>query len=179
MKKLLLCLCATLMIIGCAKTKDVYMFTSHREPALDGLHFLYSYDGLHWDSLPGSWLRPEIGNKELYQNYLTNRVDTPKFYPQSMMRDPSILQGPDGTFHLVWTLSWNGEQAFGYASSKDLIHWSEQRKIDVMKDSTTNNVWAPELFYDEDQQLYYIIWSSAIPTSGSSSVGAASSSVTS
>ena len=62
MKKLLLCLCATLMIIGCAKTKDVYMFTSHREPALDGLHFLYSYDGLHWDSLPGSWLRPEIGN---------------------------------------------------------------------------------------------------------------------
>ena len=163
MKKLLLCLCATLMIIGCAKTKDVYMFTSHREPALDGLHFLYSYDGLHWDSLPGSWLLPEIGNKELYQNYLTNRVDTPKFYPQSMMRDPSILQGPDGTFHLVWTLSWNGEQAFGYASSKDLIHWSEQRKIDVMKDSTTNNVWAPELFYDEDQQLYYIIWSSAIP----------------
>ena len=65
-----------------------------------------------------------------------------------MMRDPSITQGPDGTFHLVWTISWNGEQGFGYASSKDLIHWSEQREIKVMKDSLTNNVWAPEVFYE-------------------------------
>jgi len=39
-------------------------------------------------------------------------------------------------------------KGFGYASSKDLIHWSEQREIKVMKDSLTNNVWAPEVFPD-------------------------------
>lgn len=143
--------------------KEVYLFTSHREPALDGLHYLYSYDGYHWDSIAGAWLKPAIGNKAPYYNYVTQRVEEQKYAPQSMMRDPSIVKGPDGRFHLVWTLSWNGEQGFGYASSKDLIHWSEQRIIPVMKDSLTNNVWAPEVFYDEAQEQFLIVWASAIP----------------
>lgn len=160
----LLCVMALGFFGACSTTeeKEVYMFTSHREPALDGLHFLYSYDGLHWDSLAGSWLKPEIGNKTKYVNSFTGEEVEPKYYPNSMMRDPSLLQGPDGTFHLVWTLGWSGEKGFGYASSKDLIHWSEQRKIPVMADSLTNNVWAPELFYDDEKGEYMIIWSSAI-----------------
>ena len=133
---------ALLAFTTCTKPdKEVYIFTSHREPALDGLHYLYSYDGYHWDSIAGSWLKPEIGNKTPYYNYFTKQTEEQKYAPNSMMRDPSITQGPDGTFHLVWTISWNGEQGFGYASSKDLIHWSEQREIKVMKDSLTNNVW--------------------------------------
>ena len=63
----------------------------------------------------------------------------------------------------MWTISWNGEQGFGYASSKDLIHWSEQREIKVMKDSLTNNVWAPEVFYDDEKEQFIVAWSSAIP----------------
>ena len=143
---------ALLAFTTCTKPdKEVYIFTSHREPALDGLHYLYSYDGYHWDSIAGSWLKPEIGNKTPYYNYFTKQTEEQKYAPNSMMRDPSITQGPDGTFHLVWTISWNGEQGFGYASSKDLIHWSEQREIKVMKDSLTNNVWAPEVFYDDEK----------------------------
>lgn len=149
--------------LACArKEKEVYIFTSHREPALDGLHFLYSYDGYHWDSLSGVWLQPEIGNKKEYYNYLTKKIEKPRFCPNSMMRDPSIVQGPDGTFHLVWTLGWSGEKGFGYASSKDLINWSEQSEIQVMADSLTNNVWAPELFYDDEGERFLIIWSSSI-----------------
>ena len=155
---------AIVSVAACSKPeKEVYLFTSHREPALDGLHLLYSYDGLHWDSLAGVWLKPEIGNQSLYVNIYTNEVDTPKYYKQCMMRDPSILQGPDGTFHYVWTTGWSGSKGFGYASSKDLIHWSEQREIPVMKDSLTNNVWAPELFYDDEKEQFLVIWSSAIP----------------
>jgi len=156
---------AIVSMAACSKPeKEVYLFTSHREPALDGLHLLYSYDGLHWDSLAGVWLKPEIGNQSLYVNIYTNEVDTPKYYKQCMMRDPSILQGPDGTFHYVWTTGWSGSKGFGYASSKDLIHWSEQREIPVMKDSLTNNVWAPELFYDDEKEQFLVIWSSAIPS---------------
>ena len=142
--------------------REVYLFTGHREPALDGLHFLYSYDGLKWDSIPGSFLRPMIGNDKPYYNYEAQKTVKGKYYPAPMMRDPSIIQGPDGTFHLVWTLAWAGEKAFGYASSKDLINWSEQRKITVMADSVTNNVWAPELFYDDELEQFLIIWSSGI-----------------
>jgi hypothetical protein len=138
MKRYLICL---LLLSSC----KAYMFTSFREPAKDGLHFLYSYNGYKWTEIPGSFLTPEIGKDKV-------------------MRDPSIVQAPDGTYHLVWTCSWKGDKGFGYASSKDLIHWSEQRFIDVMSpEPSTVNVWAPELFYDDEQQQYIIIWASTIP----------------
>ena len=80
------------------------------------------------------------------------------------MRDPSIARGPDGTYHLVFTSAWKGTRSFGYASSRDLIHWSDERSIPVMQNEpTTVNVWAPELFYDETSQQFIIIWASTIP----------------
>ncbi len=81
-----------------------------------------------------------------------------------IMRDPSMLQGPDGIFHLVWTTEWKGGNGFGYASSKDLRNWSEQQYIPVMeKEPTVVNVWAPELFYDDVAKQFIIIWASTIP----------------
>ena len=80
------------------------------------------------------------------------------------MRDPSLLRAPDGMFHLVWTTGWQKDQGFGYARSKDLVHWSEQRFIPVMEhEPTTVNVWAPELFYDEPNERFIICWASTIP----------------
>ena len=55
---------ALLAFTACTKPeKEVYIFTSHREPALDGLHYLYSYDGYHWDSIAGSWLKRKHSKK--------------------------------------------------------------------------------------------------------------------
>jgi len=126
-------------------TREAYIFTSFHEPATDGLRLLYSYDALHWTDLNKTFLKPEVGT-------------------QKVMRDPSIVQGPDGTFHLVWTCSWKGDKGFGYASSKDLIHWSTQKFIPVMEDEpTTVNVWAPEIFYDDEEKQFVVIWASTIP----------------
>jgi hypothetical protein len=106
---------------------------------------LYSYDGYSWKDLDTVLLKPEVGN-------------------QKVMRDPSMVQGPDKTFHLVWTSSWRGDKGFGYASSKDFIHWSKERFISVMDyEPTTVNVWAPELFYDGDSKQFIIVWASCIP----------------
>jgi hypothetical protein len=81
-----------------------------------------------------------------------------------IMRDPSMLQGPDGIFHLVWTTEWKGGNGFGYASSKDLKNWTEQQYIPVMQqEPTVVNVWAPELFYDDVTGQFVIIWASTIP----------------
>ena len=102
-----------LFLASCGGNKDYYMFTSFHEPANEGLRYLYSEDGMHWDSVPGVWLKPELGQHQL-------------------MRDPSMVRTPDGTYHLVWTTSWKGDLGFGYAYSKDLIHWSEQQMIPVM-----------------------------------------------
>jgi hypothetical protein len=130
------------MLSSCGK--KVYMFTSFNEPATAGLRFLFSYDGLKWIGIDTTFLKPVLDQK--------------------VMRDPSIVQGPDGTFHLVFTSAWKGRNGFGYASSKDLVHWSEHKMVDVMKhEPTTVNVWAPELFYDDENKQFIIIWASTIP----------------
>jgi hypothetical protein len=122
---------------------SVYLFTSFRNADQKYLRFLYSFDGYHWTNVPGTFLEAEVGNSKQF-------------------RDPSLLRGPDGTFRLVWTAGWHGDQGFGYADSKDLIHWSQQRLIPVMtNEPTTVNVWAPELFYDRGR--FIILWASTIP----------------
>jgi len=143
MKLLLIILPGVLLLQGC--NNKAFLFTSFHEPANAGLRMLYSYDGYKWKDLDTVLLRPQVGN-------------------QQVMRDPSMVQGPDGVFHLVWTSSWRGDKGFGYASSKDLIHWSQERLLPVMQhEPTTVNVWAPELFYDDVQHRFIIIWASCIP----------------
>ena len=136
--------------IGCATShKDVYLFSFFREPnGQGGLQLATSTNGLNWTEIkaPGGsgFIKPKVGGK--------------------LMRDPSLQRGPDGMFHMVWTTSWSRPPVFGYAESKDLIHWSEQRAIPVMEyDSTAQNVWAPELFYDAKQQQWLIFWATTIP----------------
>lgn len=135
--------CMVVLLASCSQ--KAWLFTGFHEPADKGLRLLYSRDGYAWNELDTVLLQPAVGT-------------------QQVMRDPSIAQGPDGVFHLVWTSSWRGDKGFGYAHSKDLIHWSEQRLVPVMQqEPTTVNVWAPELFYDGDAQQFIIIWASCVP----------------
>jgi alpha-L-fucosidase len=122
----------------------VYLFTTFKEPEQDGLRFAFSYDGYYWSNIPGLFLKAQVDTK--------------------IMRDPSITRGPDGTWHLVWTSAWKGNNGFGYAHSKDLVHWSEQQFVPVMAhEPTVCNVWAPELFYEEKENQFIICWASTIP----------------
>ena len=145
MTKYILILFTVLTFISCQQEKQVYLFSTFREPADKGLFLAYSYDGYTWNDLGGPWLAPEVGN-------------------QKVMRDPSVVKGPDGVFHMVWTSSWQGDLGFGYASSEDMVNWSEQQFIPAMEfDTSTVNVWAPELYYQDETQEYFIIWASTIP----------------
>lgn len=126
--------------------EKAYLFSYFMGEGQDGLHLAYSYDGLKWNALNEghSYLTPVVGKDKL-------------------MRDPSICQTPDGTFHMVWTTSWT-DRAIGYAYSTDLIHWSHQKLIPVMEhEPQARNCWAPELYYDEPTQTFYILWSTTIP----------------
>ncbi|NLF68151.1 MAG: glycoside hydrolase family 43 protein [Candidatus Anammoximicrobium sp.] len=124
---------------------DMLLFSSFRGNGEDGLHLAWSKDGYTWTPLRNDkpLLRPEVGG--------------------GLMRDPQILQGPDGTFHMTWTTAWN-KHGVGYANSKDLIHWSRQKLLDVMNNEpSARNVWAPEIFYDAVRKQFMILWASTIP----------------
>lgn len=123
-----------------------YVFTYFVGNGEDGLHLAVSRDAYHWTALNEgrSFLRPEVGAHRL-------------------MRDPCLRQGPDGTFHMVWTPGWD-DRIIGYASSRDLVHWSKQKAIPVMMhEPAARNAWAPELFYDDLKGQFLILWSTTIP----------------
>ena len=125
---------------------SVFLFSYFVKNGEDGLHLAASEDGLKWTALRGgaSFLTPVVGENRL-------------------MRDPCLLLGPDGVFRMVWTTSWTGG-TIGYASSRDLKVWSEQKALPVMAaEPTTANCWAPEIVYDEAQRDYVIFWSSTVP----------------
>jgi beta-xylosidase len=129
-----------------AQSQKHYLFSYFMGNGEDGLHLAHSSDGLRWEALNDnqSFLQPQVGNDKL-------------------MRDPCIIQTPDSMFHMVWTVSWK-EKSIGYASSEDLINWSEQQAIPVMEhEPDALNCWAPEIFFDEDKGLFIIIWSTTIP----------------
>ncbi len=99
-----------LVSIGFAeKESDIFLFSYFTDNGQDGLHLAYSKDGLSWKALNDN------------QSFLAQNAGGDK-----LMRNPCIIKGSDCKFHMVWTVSWN-EKGIGYASSDDLILWSEQK----------------------------------------------------
>ncbi|MCR9065419.1 MAG: glycoside hydrolase family 43 protein [Cytophagales bacterium] len=139
-------LLTALLFLSFTSCKSVYLFSYFQDNGQDGLHLAYSDDGLHYEALKDnqSFLTPEVGEDKL-------------------MRDPCIIKGTDGLFHMVWTVSWK-EKGIGYAHSKDLLHWSKQEYIPVMEhEPTAKNCWAPEVTYDPENKEYMIYWATTIP----------------
>lgn len=146
MKKICCALFLLLMMQAATAQDSVYLFSYFKDNGQDGLHLAYSMDGYHWTALKNdqSFLTPTAGKDKL-------------------MRDPCIIRGADGKFHMVWTVSWN-EQSIGYASSEDLVHWSAQQDLSVMAEEPgTRNCWAPEITYDAKNKTYMIYWATTIP----------------
>jgi hypothetical protein len=145
MNRFVLFLMLTSSVASFGQTNDALLFSYFKNNGEDGLHLAYSENGYGWTALnnDSSFLKPTAGFDKL-------------------MRDPCIIKGPDGLFHMVWTSSWN-EKGIGYANSPDLINWSEQRYFEVMKDEPgARNCWAPEIFYDEKSKQYMIFWATTI-----------------
>jgi beta-xylosidase len=122
-----------------------YLFAYFIGNGEDGLHLASSRDGLSWAALNGgaSYLKPAVGSK--------------------LMRDPCIVLGPDGLFHMVWTTGW-WDRGIGVAHSRDLVEWSEQEFVPVMAhEAGAVNAWAPEIVYDASTRQYSIFWATTIP----------------
>ena len=146
MKKLILYSAFSVIpIISFAQGNDsVYLFSYFKGNG-DGLHYAYSYDGYEWNTLfnDSIILKPTVGKDKLF-------------------RDPCIIKGRDGKYHMVWTVSWT-DRGIGYSTSTDLLHWSTQKFIPVMMhEDSARNTWAPEITYDPKKKEYMIYWATTI-----------------
>jgi beta-xylosidase len=123
-----------------------YLFAYfYHDREAEGFRLAWSPDGYKFEMLNNgkSCLKPMAGEAKI-------------------MRDPCLYRGADNTWHLVWTTGWTG-RTIGYASSRDLIHWSAQQAIPVMMhEPDAQNCWAPEIIWDDAQKHYLIFWSTTI-----------------
>jgi hypothetical protein len=126
------------------KEKGAWVFAYFHEPARQGIYLALSRDGLHYTPLNDGqpWVKPAVDGE--------------------LMRDVFITRGPDKRFHMVWTWGWR-VNSLGYAASKDLLTWSNQKQIPIMQEfPETSNVWAPEIYFDKAKKKWLIVWSSAM-----------------
>ncbi|MEU5276962.1 family 43 glycosylhydrolase [Streptomyces asoensis] len=90
------------------------------------------------------------------------------------LRDPFIIRSPEGDkFYQIATDlriygngDWDAAQRTGSRSimvweSTDLVHWTDQRLVQVSPDSA-GNTWAPEAYYDSDLGEYVVFWASKL-----------------
>lgn len=124
---------------------QAYLFSYFKKNGQDGFYLACSQDGLKWQALKNEtpFLKPGVGGK--------------------LMRDPCIIRGPEGRFHMVWTTSWK-DKGIGVAHSGDLVTWSDQQFVPVMKhEPSAKNCWAPEITWDVEGKQYVIYWATTIP----------------
>lgn len=90
-------------------------------------------------------------------------------------RDPFVIRSPEGDrFYLIATDlkingssgGWSRAVTWGSRSllvweSTDLVNWSEARLMEVSPE-TAGNTWAPEAFWDPEEQAYRVFWASKI-----------------
>lgn len=122
---------------------------------VENLHIALSTDGRHWMALND--------NKPIWNQ---------------QMRDPYVRRGHDGVWRLMAT--GGGRRADRkeagpsclYATSTDLVHWQKEDLLPLMKGvrndegNMVRNIWAPEWFYDEKEDDYFLVWSSSFEDAG-------------
>jgi hypothetical protein len=120
------------------------VFAYFKEPGTQGIYFALSRDGYSFTPLNDGqpWIKPEVKDE--------------------ITRDVFITRNASGDgFRAVWTWGWKGS-TLGTASSSDLMTWSHQTEVPIMKEfPTVRNVWAPETYWDDKAKQWLLIWSSA------------------
>jgi hypothetical protein len=139
---LLLCVAPNLPAQAPTPTSPI-VFAYFKEPGNQGIYLALSRDGYTFTPLNEGqpWLKPD--------------------QPGEIMRDVYITRTPDGAhFRMVFTWAWHGN-AIGISDSDDLLHWSPQRRIEIMSAfPNVQNTWAPETYWDEQTKDWLIIFSS-------------------
>ncbi len=124
------------------KGDTTFLMSAFNATGENELSIFSSYDGATFTSTASEAYKPASG----------------------LLRDPSIMQMPDGTYYVTYTTGWGGT-TFGIARSRDLKHWDHVTDVDIGVAGVTN-VWAPEWFRDTDGSVSIVVSLSMSGTKG-------------
>lgn len=141
-----------------------YLFVHFRErktPDGEQVYFSLSLDGFHWEMVnnghPVLW--SVLGEKGVRDCTIIRSHHDGKF--RIFATDLSLAYNFRNRYHFDWpTVSQNGSKCLSMWESNDLVHWSEQRLIQLGNDDF-GCLWAPDVFYDPEMDDYVLHWSSS------------------
>ena len=109
-----------------------------------------SEDLLHWE--------------DMYQGKSVFNLNGSK----QIVRDPFLLRDKDNVWHIFYTNNWYSD-TIGHCTSEDLQNFTKQEDIRLFDDTTKDvyNCWAPELFWNEEEKTYCMIWSTSFRSQNS------------
>lgn len=143
---------------------QAYLFVHFREkPTPDGeqVYFGLSRDGFHWEPVnegrPVLW--SQLGEKGVRDCTVIRCQKDGKY--RIFATDLSLAYNFHSKYNAHWpTVARNGSKSLSMWESDDLIHWSAQRLIQL-GDENFGCLWAPDVFYDPQQEDYVLYWSSS------------------
>jgi len=119
------------------------------------IFFATSTDGLRWKSLNQDQpvLISDSGTKGVRDPFLLRSNEGDKFY--LIATDLDANGGDWGAY------STNGSRNIVIWESDDLVHWSEERLVDISP-RNAECMWAPEAYYDDTTGEYIVYWSASV-----------------
>lgn len=128
------------------------------------IYYGISKDGMDWTALNdnNAVLESTVGDKATRDPYIIRSPQGDKFY--LIATDQTLYKYGD---NIRWDLlSTQGSQALTIWESTDLVHWTDERNIDVASSIQAGCAWAPEAIYDEGTGEYLVYWSSKVESDG-------------
>ncbi|MFC4102585.1 glycoside hydrolase family 43 protein [Paenibacillus xanthanilyticus] len=135
-------------------------FKEKRTPDGEQVYFGISKDGFQWETVnegnPVLW--SYYGDKGV-RDFTITRTKAGKFV--ILATDLSLAYGMLNQYQHSWAeISRNGSKCLVLWESDDLIHWSEQRMVQLGNEDF-GCLWAPDIIYDKHRDDYVVHWSSS------------------
>lgn len=153
---------------------QAYLFVHFRErktPDGEQVYFGISRDGFHWEPVnegqPVLW--SHLGQRGVRDCTIIRCHSDGKY--RIFATDLSLAYNFRNRYHFDWpTVSHSGSKCLSMWESADLVNWSEQRLLQL-GNQDFGCLWAPDVFYDPEQEDYVLHWSSSHACNGFGNMG--------
>ncbi|MBE6755357.1 MAG: 1,4-beta-xylanase [Ruminococcaceae bacterium] len=141
-----------------------YLFTHFKEkitPDGEQVYFGISHDGLNWEKVNGGnpILTASFGEKGCRDIEIV-RLHTGGF--MVITTDLCVANRYDENLQLDWSdINRTGSKSLRMWKTDDLVNFSEERLVSFGRDDF-GCMWAPEVFFDEENEEYLIHWGSTV-----------------